>query len=268
MPIKLLAIDLDGTLLTHDKRILAENAEAIRLAQEAGVTVVLASGRIPPSMAPFAAQLGLDAGPMISGNGTLARTAPGIDIYRLDLSTDAYRSITEYAWVEGLHLNIYTPDRLFFLRNTAWGDLYKSRVEAVIPELLADRDQNVSCIKVLVVADPGTIHSHRERILGLVASQAVRATESEPEYLEFMHLDATKGYALQKLGESLGIRREDTAAIGDYLNDVEMLQYAGLSAAVGNAHPTVKNTANMVVSSNDRGGVSEFIRQFVLKQYE
>jgi Cof subfamily protein (haloacid dehalogenase superfamily) len=268
MRTKLLAIDLDGTLLTHDKRILPENAEAIRLAQQAGIKVVLASGRIPPSMRPFAEQLGLESGAMISGNGTLARTEIGKEIYRLDLSNVAYQTITQYAWIEGLHLNIYTPDRLYFLRNTPWGDLYRSRVETVVPELLEDRDQDIACIKVLVVADPHAIERHRTRILDSLASDSVRATESEPEYLEFMHADATKGYALERLCAALGILREETAAIGDYLNDLEMLEFAGLSAAVANAHPCVRNTANMVVSSNERGGVSEFIQEFVLKQYE
>jgi Cof subfamily protein (haloacid dehalogenase superfamily) len=268
MPTKLLAIDLDGTLLTHDKRILPENAEAIQLAQEAGITVVLASGRIPPSMRPFAEQLGLESGPMISGNGTLARTAELNEIYRLDLSSGAYHSILEYAWAEGLHLNIYTPDRLYFLRETPWGDLYRSRVETVTPELLGNRSDSLSCIKVLVVADPGTIVGHRQRILDRLDGEDVRATESEPEYLEFMHVDATKGFALGKLCEALGIDQSETAAIGDYLNDLEMIEFAGLSAAVANAHPAVKNTANMVVSSNDEAGVSEFIREFVLKQYE
>jgi Cof subfamily protein (haloacid dehalogenase superfamily) len=266
--IKLLAIDLDGTLLTSDKKISKDNIRAIQLAKQAGVRVVLASGRIGPSMLPFATELGLDRGPMICGNGTIANIASDSPLYRLHLHPEPLSAISDYAWQEGLHLNIYTPEELFFLRDTRWGDLYRSRVETVVPKILNRDRVPADCVKVLVVAEPTEVQFHRARILELVSEHAVRATESEPEYLEFMDASATKGYGLAQLALTLGIEPEETAAIGDYLNDLEMLAFAGTSGAVENAHPTAKNTANIVVSSNDNNGVSEFIHQIVLKQYE
>lgn len=266
--IKLLAIDLDGTLLSSDKRISKENLHAIQLAKQAGIRVVLASGRIGPSMFPFATELGLDRGPMICGNGTIVNVAPENPLYRLHLPSETLSAISDYAWQEGLHLNIYTPEELYFLRDTPWGDLYRSRVETVVPKIMNRDDVPADCVKVLVVADPADVQLHRGRILEMLADHAIRATESEPEYLEFMDNSATKGYGLAQLSTHLEIGREEVAAIGDYLNDLEMLEFAGISAAVENAHPTAKNTAKFVVSSNDHHGVSEFIHQIVLKQYE
>jgi Cof subfamily protein (haloacid dehalogenase superfamily) len=265
MNIRLLAIDLDGTLLTRDKRILASSSEAIREAQDAGVTVVLATGRIRPSMVPFAKQLGLADGPAICGNGTHTALSPSEDLYQLNLSDEAVQIVTQYALDGDLHLNVYTHDRLFFLRETPWGDLYRSRVETVEPEALNGKLDGLTCIKVLLVDDPSRIAEHSKAISARVGSK-VRATESEPEYLEFMDSQATKGYAVAQLAAKLGIDRGEVAVIGDYLNDIEMIRYARLSGAVGNAHPSVKSAANVVVSSNEEGGVSEFIRQFVLKQ--
>jgi Cof subfamily protein (haloacid dehalogenase superfamily) len=265
MKIRLLAIDLDGTLLTRDKRILASSLEAIREAQAAGVTVVLASGRIRPSMRPFAQKLGLLDGPIICGNGTHVAVSPLEDLYHLAIQPKAVEAIAKYAWDGGYHLNLYTHDRLFFLRDTPWGDLYRSRVETVVPETLNGNLANLDCLKVLLVDDPANISNHSKTILELLGETAVRATESEPEYLEFMDPRGTKGYALASLAKELGIEKEEVAAIGDYLNDLEMIQFATLSAAVSNAHPVLKDTAKVVVSSNEDGGVSEFIRLYVLK---
>lgn len=267
MKTRLLAIDLDGTLLSHDKKISTKSVDAIKAAQDAGILVVLASGRIRPSMMPFAKTLGLDTGPMISGNGTHVVSSEARELYRLPLSHELVQMIIDYATLSELHLNLYTPDRLFFLRNTPWGDLYKSRVETVIPEILGSNTSGLEYLKAIIVSDPKAMPEHRAKILNHIGSSKVRATESEAEYLEFMDERATKGYAIARLAAALGIEREETAAIGDYLNDLEMLEYVGLSGAVGNAHPTIKKVANVVVSPNDMGGVSEFIHQIVLKQH-
>lgn len=266
MPVKLLAIDLDGTLLTKSKQILPSSVEAIDEARAAGVTVLLASGRIAPSMRPFAERLGLTEGPIISGNGTYLALAPSQIVHQLRLPTTALEIIANYALGNDIHLNIYTAERLFFLRETPWGDLYRSRVEKVVPEILDVPFDQLECLKVLLVDHPDRIPVHARELAGLLETQPVRATESEPEYLEFMDDRATKGFALEQLAGLLNVVPAEIAAIGDYLNDIEMVRFAGVSAAVGNAHPLLKDTAKHVVSTNEEGGVSEFIREFVLKQ--
>lgn len=266
MKTRLLAIDLDGTLLNKEKKISQANIEAVKAAQDAGIIVVLASGRIRPSMLPFATTLGLDQGPMISGNGTHVMKGPQTDLYRLNMSHALMQILIDYANREDLHLNIYTADRLYFLRETPWGDLYRKRAETVVPELLGNPENELQYLKGMIVSDSNGLSAHRQRLVELFGDQPIRATESESEYLEFMDDRATKGYALATLAEALGIAQEETAAIGDYLNDYEMLKFAGISGAVGNAHPQLKEVAKVVVSPNEESGVSEFIHQIVLKQ--
>lgn len=265
MPVKLLAIDIDGTLLTKTKQILPSTIEAINEAREAGITVVLASGRIAPSMRPYAEQLGLADGPIISGNGTYLALSPNEVIHQLRFPTEALEIIAKYALAINLHANIYTADRLFYLQSTPWGDLYRERVKTLVPQILDVPFDQIECLKVLLVDHPENIPTHARELAALLQGVPVRATESEPEYLEYMDNRATKGFALSKLAELLGIDQSEVAAIGDYLNDIEMVQYAGVSGAVGNAHPLLKDTANHVVSTNEEGGISEFIRQFVLQ---
>ncbi|MBC8063656.1 MAG: HAD family phosphatase [Chlorobia bacterium] len=265
MKTQLLAIDLDGTLLTRDKQIPTKAVEAIERARAAEVAVVLASGRIRPSMRKFSDQLDLSRGPMISGNGTHVSLEPTRDLLQEPLLPRGLEIISAYAVSNDIHLNIYTPTRLFFLKETPWGELYRERVETVVPEIYAGSLGEENCLKALIVDSPEKMTSHTQNLLAELAGLNIRATESEPEYLEFMSSTASKGSALVALAQALEVPIEATAAIGDYLNDLEMIQVAGISAAVSNAHPLVKDTANVVVSSNEEAGVAEFIDEFVLK---
>ena len=87
----------------------------------------------------------------------------------------------------------------------------------------------------------------------------LRTTDSEPHFMEFLAPGTSKASALREVGMRLGIPAYETAAIGDYLNDLEMVTYAGIGAAVGNAHPVLRENANVTVSTNEAGGVAEFV---------
>lgn len=263
MTVKLLAIDLDGTLLNKDRKISSKNQDAIRRAQDAGVTVMLASGRIRPSMVPFAESLGIEF-PIVCGNGTYAYLAPEEPLYSLHLHSSVSEALIAYATEKDIHLNLYTSDAMYFLSETPWAELYRKRVETIIPQSYSPADAQ-TYIKAMIVDHPHHIQEHRKKLASILGVET-RATESEAEYLEFMSTKATKGYALAQVAAQLGIEQGETAAIGDYLNDVEMLEWAGISAAVENAHSGAKQAAKVTVSSNELDGVAEFIDAYVLKQ--
>jgi len=264
--IRLIAIDLDGTLLDHTRDIPAANIEAVSAARDAGVCVVLASGRIRPSMEPFAARLGL-TGPMICANGAHVVGEAGREILHVGLDSATTHTVLQYAEEHRIHLNIYTRSTLRFLANTPWGDVYRTRVSAVQPEMLKPEDRaDLSPTKLMIVADPGDVPAHREALARLIDHRRARMVVSEPEYLEFLSTSASKGSALAILSEACGYRREDVAAVGDYQNDLEMVQWAGLSAAVANAAPEVAAAATVRVASNEQAGVAEFINEHVLQR--
>ena len=257
---RLIALDLDGTTLTTDRQIHPRNISAIRRATASGVVVVLASGRIRPSMAPFARQLELGDGPLICSNGAHIVDLDGSTLEASYLGATEQGAILDFAEREGLHVNGYTTDHMFYLHESVWVELYRTRAKTIparrvdVVELRAMR-----LIKLMVIAEPARIHDIAMRGDELFDTESISLTESEPEYLEFLPRNANKGAALQRLAEHLQIRRSEVMAVGDYLNDVEMVAWAGNGVAMGNAVPEVRAVARSVVPNNDDGGVADAI---------
>ncbi|HEY0865759.1 MAG TPA: Cof-type HAD-IIB family hydrolase [Fimbriimonas sp.] len=266
MPIRLLAVDLDGTLLTSGRVPHPDSAEAMRRAASAGVTVVLASGRIRTSMHPFAREVGL-ASPMISCNGAYIEDETGAEIDYTPLPMAVFEQVWPYAVETGAHLNVYTTTELLYLQETVYGLEYARRLKTIQPRVATVEEvRNLTISKILVMDQPERIVKHRAILEDRIDPLLGRATVSEPDYLEFLSGDVSKGKALQTLCRHLGIAQEETAAIGDYLNDSEMLDWAGLSATVRNGHPELHRIADVTVGTNDEGGVAEFIDDHILSR--
>ncbi|MDR3689156.1 MAG: Cof-type HAD-IIB family hydrolase [Fimbriimonas sp.] len=258
MRTKLLATDIDGTLLTSERTPHTENVEAIRRAGESGIRVVLASGRIASSMARFSEELGLD-GAMICSNGGHVKGLHGKEILYVGLPHDVVATSLAYAESAGVHVNTYTRDQIFVLRETPWLEKYRQRVRTLMPEFATiEYLTQTEILKIILIDEPEAIPVHRAALEELLGTRAA-LTESEPEYLEILSSNANKGMGLRVLAESLGVRREETAAIGDYLNDLEMVQWAGVGGAVSNAVAEVKAAADVQVPSNNEAGVARFI---------
>lgn len=258
--VRLVAIDLDGTTLDQSRKLVPESAAAIRELASIGITIVLASGRIQPSLQPYADELGL-IGPFVCANGAHVVGLDGRELSHDSLARPVVRQIIDYAAENKVHLNLYARDRLFFLAQSDWGETYRSRASSLKPEILPPEElleQEIT--KLMLIAQPESIVAHQEQLARRLGRLPVQFTESEPEYLEFLAPGVNKGQALTTVAESLGIPMAQTAAIGDYLNDVEMLRVSGIGAAVGNAHEETKRAARIVVSSSDRAGVAEFLR--------
>jgi len=259
MRTRLLAIDIDGTLLTRDRVPHPDNIVAVRRATEAGIRVVLASGRVAASMREFSDQLGLD-GAMICSNGGHVQGLGGVELLHLGLAEEAVDITLKYADRLGIHVNAYTRNEIFFLSDSSWGEMYRRRVQSVQPKLSSSAEvRQMDVLKLILIDEPLKIPIHRAALEKLLSNHIASLTESEPEYLEVLSPAANKGFGLKVLSESLGIRQEETAAIGDYLNDLEMVTWAGIGAAVENAHEDVKEAADIVVPSNNDGGVARFI---------
>lgn len=255
----LLAIDLDGTLLTSARLPHPNSAAAILRAQAAGMRVVLSSGRIRPSMVPFAEPLGV-LNPMICSNGGHVIGTDGGEIHARLFDKAVFDVILDYAVATDSHLSVYTRNELLFLRETSWGEAYAKRVRSVLPKVVTPAEaRSREVLKLILIDEPGRIAAHIQVIAPHIDPAVCRMTESEAEYLEFLPTDVSKGAALAMVGAGFGIPPERTAAIGDYLNDLEMLTYAGHSAAVGNAAEATKTAADRVVGTNDEGGVGQFI---------
>ncbi|MHB8635356.1 MAG: Cof-type HAD-IIB family hydrolase [Fimbriimonadaceae bacterium] len=258
--ISLIALDLDGTTLTTERQIHPRNVDVIARATRAGVTIALASGRIRPSMAPFARHLGLGDGPLICSNGAHIVDASGATLYESHLALDEQNAILDFALREGLHVNGYTTERMYFLSDSAWLELYRTRARTIPTERVGiDSLRAERLIKLMIIAEPVRIRAIAAQGASLFNAERVAFTESEPEYLEFLPRDANKGAALERLAAHLGVDQGAVMAVGDYLNDVEMVAWAGFGVAMGNAVAEVKAVARLVVANNDEGGVADAV---------
>jgi Cof subfamily protein (haloacid dehalogenase superfamily) len=267
-PIRLLAVDLDGTVLTKNRKPHPQNSEAFRRAREAGIVVVPASGRSLDSLRPYAEELGTGLA-AICCNGAHVVGPEGEEVVHHGLDVSVLDMLLQYGEANNVHVHMYSRGELIFFSNSVWGDLYITRLTTMTPVWRSVADaRTLPITKVMIVDDASNIPVHRDRIALLLDSRLVAITESEAEYLEFLHPLANKGNALRTLAGHLGVPQEQTAAIGDYLNDLEMIRWAGIGAAVANALTEVRECADVVVASNEEGGVASFIDSLLVNQRE
>jgi len=259
VPIRLIATDLDHTLLAHDRRPHPRSAAALQRAAEAGITVVLASGRIRSSIVGYARDMEIDA-PIIAANGADVLIQGEQEIAHYPVPLNVLETVYEYAQANQVHFNVYSRFDVYFVNESDWGDEYLRRLRSVTPKRATLEElRTMDASKLLLIDDPARTQRHRKALEPLFKPSEAKVTESEPEYLEFLGGGISKGSSLKVLADHLGIRQEETAAIGDFLNDLEMIEWAGIGGAVGNAMATVREAADLVVASNDEGGVADFV---------
>ena len=261
--IKLIAIDLDDTLLRNDLTISPRAKKAIKRAAEAGTAVTLATGRMYASALPFARDLKLNL-PLITYQGALVKYAGGQVVYHKPLPLSLSRRIARHILPYGYHLNVYINDELYMDRESPEGRRYLSisKVPVHLVENLPEAiDQNPT--KLLVIAEEPQLDALATD-LRAVFGTAVNITKSKPHFLEIGHRKATKGLALERLARSLGLQASQVMAIGDSWNDLDMIEFAGIGVAMANALPEVKEIADYITCNNDDDGVAEAIEKLVL----
>lgn len=258
MSVRLVAIDLDGTLVGSDLNISDADRGAIERVIAAGVRVVLATGRLFAASKPFAQTLNL--------RGPLAALQGGV-IYDLEsdrllhvvplrtaIALSAYDALLERAY----DLQLYFGDTLYLDHRSAASDEYLrlARVEPVIVSdlraLLTGAPPAGELIKLLAIGPPEAVI----RDLPVLASQLgqlANVCRSLPQYLEVTDPAADKGHALVRMADILGVDLSECAAIGDADNDVPMFRVAAESYAVANATDAAKKAATRVVAARGAG---------------
>jgi len=253
-----LAIDLDFTLLNAEREISEENRNAIRRAGEAGIGVVLASGRGTAGMRPFAHILELD-GVMVTCNGALVGMRDGTVIEEHLLEPERLAKVIAFAKAGGHHLHLYCREEVLMPAHTEWVDIYVHKAKQHPPRAVGwEGMANATPNKAIIVTSPETVLAI-EPSARMLFEEDDAVLRSEPEYLEFVCPWASKATGLAAAARHLGIPRENTAAIGDYYNDLPMIRWAGHSAAVANACPEVLEAARVVVAAHNEHGVAEYI---------
>ncbi len=266
MAIKLVALDLDDTLLDNKRTISPRSAAVIRRAIAGGVTVTMATGRMFCSARPYAEQLELDV-PLITYNGALIRRALSAEtLLHRPIDEETAREVLALFRDRGWYIQVYLDDKLYVKERDANARYYEDIAGVTaIPVGEALYSPTGAPTKLLAMAEPGKIGEIGAAVKAAFGDR-LYAAASKPNYLELTNPTVNKGVALGFLAERLGIGREEVMAVGDSSNDMDMLAYAGLGVAMGNAAPAVKAAADAVTGANDADGVAEAIEKYVLNR--
>ena len=270
--IKLLALDMDGTLLDQDKKISPENKEAIHQAVQKGVKLVLCTGRPIMGVQPYFDELDLpstDDEYVIINNGcTTLKTSDWSLVDWRQLTNDDIRFLYDTVRDSTVQLTIFDEDRYIVVGEPASdlviydaGLVFSKPVELTLEETLAGEHN----FQAMFLDQPENLDAF-ENEQDAELSQRFSTVRSQPYIYEAMPLGTTKASALKSLAEKLGFTAENVMAIGDAANDLEMLQYAGLGVAMGNASDDIKAQANAVTQDNQHSGVATAIHRYILKE--
>ncbi|MDR1898678.1 MAG: Cof-type HAD-IIB family hydrolase [Treponema sp.] len=266
--IRMLALDLDDTLLRSDLSISYRTRNAIKRAEALSVTVVLASGRAPAAMERFSRLLGMHRRPgyLVCNNGTVIQEShTGKLIYEARIKKESALSAFDLADAEGFAVQIYEDDIMYVSRPTEYAD-YDQKLtgfrQVVVENFRAMVE--AGCYKLLVPGDPMLLKP-MESIIRTYLGNDITLFTSKPYFLEILPARTDKGTALAKVAEFLGVRREEVLAIGDSMNDEAMIRWAGTGVAMVNGDERIKNIASLVTEkSNDDDGVAEVIEKYIL----
>jgi Cof subfamily protein (haloacid dehalogenase superfamily) len=268
MPIRLLALDLDDTLLRSDLSISYRTRSVIKKAQGAGVVVTLASGRAPVAMEDFSRLLGMNRRPgyLICNNGTVIReTNTGKTIFERRIKVETALSAFDLAAAEGFAVQIYEDDIMYVSRSNEFADTDQKLTglrQVVVENFRGMVAQGV--YKLIIPGDPMLL-SPLESILRTYLGSDITLFTSRPYFLELLPAGTDKGTALAKVAETFGIKQEEVLAIGDSLNDEAMIRWAGIGVAMANGDERIKNIASLVTKkTNDDDGIVEVIEKYVL----
>ena len=263
MAYKLIAADLDRTLLRSDGTVSDFTNETIRACIDAGVGFTFATGRMYCSALPIARRLELEL-PLITYQGALLKTLNGDVMHALHLPDEIAGKLEEILRTSGMHYNIYSDEKLYF---STFGQKVMDYARHIGVEPLA-APKGLGDIQVTqygVFDEPERIAELQQHIAEMFGEQ-VHTVTSGGRFLEICHPMAQKSYGLSQLAEHLGIHRDEIIAVGDNNNDLDMLQYAGLGVAVENAVQAAKDAANRLTASNDDDGVARLIQELILQK--
>lgn len=264
---KLIAIDMDGTLLNEKKEISHRCKEDILKLKEKGISIVLATGRPFHGILPYIDELYLldENDFMVTYNGALVQNVNADKVLKKSpLSLDSYKEL--YTVSKELDINIHalTENSVLTPKNNPY-----THIESTINKIptievpIEDIDNSTNIIKVMFIDDPKRIDTIIPLIPDWVEAN-YSILRSAPIFLEFLDKGVDKGVGVSLIAKQLGIEPKEVIAIGDAGNDIAMIQYAGLGVAMGNATDDVKSVADYITLTNEEDGVAHVIEKFML----
>lgn len=265
MKYKLIALDVDGTLLNDDHHLSHENKEAIAEVTRQGGQIVLCTGRSPQNSIPFMEEMRL-SGYVLGHNGAATVSVKDREVlHQYGMDARGLDPYIEYCRERNIHFDV----------NTAF-DMYVDNIEnltkeanhmyehfRIMPEALPAWEDFRDPVLKFTVFTQSDILDEAEREWRTWGQQ-YNILRSGEFFVDFMHPDSSKGNALKHLAIKLGIPQEEVLAIGNYFNDISMLTYAGMGVAMDNSPVEVKAASNAITGTNNEHGVRDALIKYCL----
>ena len=267
--VKLVALDLDGTVVDTHLQVSQRVIGVIAAARERGVATTIVTGRMLRAAQPFAAMLGI-TGPIVCYQGAgIYEAATGAVLRHKPLAHAIALQVVAYAKARGVHVQLYADDDFFVEKISRFSEIYAyvSGIEPSVVPSLEERFADLDSTKVVLVADPGEAAEIDVELKALLGKSAY-VTRSNPEFIEVLAPDVDKGDALNFVATRLGISLEETVGVGDSWNDIPMLRRAGFGVVMGSAPQAAKEAADAVVADVAHDGVAEAYDRFVMPASE
>ena len=270
--IKLIAIDMDGTLLNEKKHIDKAEKEAIHEAIEAGIKIVLCTGRPLYGILPFYEELGLSEldseGYVILNNGcSIHKTKDWKLIDQVNFTSDDIEYLYKFSESYDINFTLVNDTYYFNIGRKPTDELIKDAgfVFSDITDISLEEAKSGKhkIMKIMFLGDPEIMADFQEKNEDIIKSK-YSGVLSQSYVYEVFPKDNNKGTGLKKLAEKLGIKQEEVMAIGDGNNDIEMFEYANYSVAMKNATELAKKAAKYETDSNENDGVAKAIRKYSL----
>ena len=270
LDVKLIALDLDDTLLNNEREVSDENVKALRECAQRGIYIVMCSGRAEDAILPFVRRLeiaGMEAGRyLIAINGcSIFDLHLRKQIFCRKVESDILLRTNQIAEEWGLRSEVYTPDTIYYREETKW-----TRMDVDLcglkGQVVSDYDKflETGFTKMLVPGEPSELLELQSELRSEFGNRAVIFT-SKPYFLEILPPNCGKGEAVSWLANELGFGMDKVMGFGDSMNDESLIRMAGYGIAMCNGLEEIKKIADYVTySDNNHDGVGDFIQKHVL----
>ena len=269
MDFKLIALDIDGTLLNSNKELTPHTRYALIEAQRQGKRIIIASGRHPVGVVPLAndLMLGRYGGFIMAfGGGKIIDCTTGKTVVSKLFPKEYLPDIVGVLKDSNITVMVH-DERKIFANNRVNDYTYVER-DILKMDMIAVDDfisaVNFDINKILLAGEPDELDKYQE-ILSKRYDGLLDVYKSAPYFLEIMPFGVSKGSMLPLLLEKLGVNKDELIAFGDNYNDMTMIGYAGFGVAMSNGEEEVKKIANYVCESNDDDGIAKTLEKFVVK---
>lgn len=260
---KLIALDLDGTVLNSSVEVLPSTVEAVAFARRQGIKVVIATGRIVGEAAQFAQEIGASSAMITSGGAAISDPFNKKDVMEWTIPVETSAQIMEHLQERPISAMIYVGEHLYMTSYSDSQFKLSRRVEGywssrVIEDDIAGliRRENLGVCKIFA---RGEIAELADALCQFNCLPGIHITRSAEDNFEVMPAGVNKGRALRMLADLMGISMEQVIAIGDSDNDTDMLKACGMPVVMSNGDDAVKKLARYLTSGNDEGGVAQAI---------